>query len=75
MNTTTRKGFSVGTQVAIRADLFDVWGAAANVIAEVVDTRHAGRGAYVYTLAIRGVGGLRLVAEGVPFEDLSFVAA
>lgn len=61
------KGFAVGTAVAINGDLTWLYGAAANVLAEVVDVRLAG-GEYLYTLACL-VSGKRL-AEDVSADDL-----
>jgi hypothetical protein len=69
MSTTTKKGYSVGSQVAILESLVWLYGAAANVIAEVVDSRHLGGGAYGYKLASQG----EVIAEDVRFEDLKEV--
>jgi len=65
--TMTIKGFSVGSTVAISADLVWLYGAAANVIAEIVDVRLAG-GAYLYKLV--NVASREILAEGVPAGDL-----
>lgn len=68
---TKTKCFTVGSTVAINRDLVWCWGAAANVIAEIVDCRLAGGREYVFKLMCVSTG--EIIAEDVPAADLNRV--